>query len=412
MADVDIEELNKLVAAIVNKASQDGTMNELTPRMIRKKAEEDMGLAPGDLDSYKNAVKQAANATIDALEANEQACAKDNNEEPAKKSPPTKPAEKRKSKSAQSETPASKKAKVASKEQKPKRAQKQTSTKGSSGKNAKAVRSASVIPSSDEDEKDNDKMSSNPPSKPQRPNLLKNTSAHDADISTVDIGDLPVKSHKRTEFDNHNEATGERNLNPKVSVSLTAEPVEPDNEAKVDTGTKSDSEMSVLIDGPPAKKAGPRKKKAGAPEPKKKRKAAGSAQDSPEDQEVKRLKSTVVACGVHKVWSREFKDIAEDKAAQIRRLKEMLVDLGMSGRVSMEKAKAIKQKRELAQELEDVQKFEKAIVSGPKRSRRQAAQESSGGNESDVEDLTPSARKKSSARQSIMAFLGDQSDEE
>jgi hypothetical protein len=63
------------------------------------------------------------------------------------------------------------------------------------------------------------------------------------------------------------------------------------------------------------------------------------------------VQSFVVACGVRKVWSKEFGDITEDKRAQIRGLKEMLSGLGMTGRLSMEKAKAIKEKRELAQEL-------------------------------------------------------------
>ena len=36
---------------------------------------------------------------------------------------------------------------------------------------------------------------------------------------------------------------------------------------------------------------------------------------------------------------------------QIKKLKEILTDLGMTGRMSMEQAKAIKEKRELAQEL-------------------------------------------------------------
>ena len=31
---------------------------------------------------------------------------------------------------------------------------------------------------------------------------------------------------------------------------------------------------------------------------------------------------------VRKVWSKEFKDILDDKAAQIRRLKSILADLG------------------------------------------------------------------------------------
>jgi hypothetical protein len=42
----------------------------------------------------------------------------------------------------------------------------------------------------------------------------------------------------------------------------------------------------------------------------------------------------------------------EDKPKkQIARLKEILQDLGMSGRMSMEKAKAIRAKRELAEEI-------------------------------------------------------------
>jgi hypothetical protein len=36
---------------------------------------------------------------------------------------------------------------------------------------------------------------------------------------------------------------------------------------------------------------------------------------------------------------------------QIKKLKEILADLGMTGRMSMEQAKAIKEKRELAKEL-------------------------------------------------------------
>ena len=41
----------------------------------------------------------------------------------------------------------------------------------------------------------------------------------------------------------------------------------------------------------------------------------------------------------------------DSKSDQIRRLKEILADLGMSGRISMEQSKAIKEKREFAQEL-------------------------------------------------------------
>lgn len=61
------------------------------------------------------------------------------------------------------------------------------------------------------------------------------------------------------------------------------------------------------------------------------------------------MQSFVTACGVRKVWSKELKDMSERD--QISRIKQILAQLGMTGRLSLEKAKAIKAKRELAQEL-------------------------------------------------------------
>lgn len=57
-----------------------------------------------------------------------------------------------------------------------------------------------------------------------------------------------------------------------------------------------------------------------------------------------------MACGVRRVWAKEFKDL-ERHSDQIKRLKQILADLGMTGRMSLEQAKAIREKRELAQEL-------------------------------------------------------------
>jgi hypothetical protein len=49
------------------------------------------------------------------------------------------------------------------------------------------------------------------------------------------------------------------------------------------------------------------------------------------------------------VWSKLFKDL--DSCQQISKLKELLAGLGMTGRLSLEKAKEIKAKREFQQEL-------------------------------------------------------------
>lgn len=61
------------------------------------------------------------------------------------------------------------------------------------------------------------------------------------------------------------------------------------------------------------------------------------------------MQSLVLACGVRKVWSKLFKDL--DSRQQISKLKAMLADLGMTGRLSLEKAKEIRAKREFQQEL-------------------------------------------------------------
>lgn len=50
------------------------------------------------------------------------------------------------------------------------------------------------------------------------------------------------------------------------------------------------------------------------------------------------------------MWSKVFQGL-DTPQQQIRKLKEILAELGMTGRLSIEKAKAIKAKREFEQEL-------------------------------------------------------------
>src|SRR5260370_24665706 len=79
------------------------------------------------------------------------------------------------------------------------------------------------------------------------------------------------------------------------------------------------------------------------------------------------FKALVLACGIRKQWyvwylpfvdcftlCRHRKKVFDDCAtetAQITRLKFILTDLGMKGRMSMDQAKAIRKKRELKAEL-------------------------------------------------------------
>ncbi|KAF8628702.1 hypothetical protein AX17_005925 [Amanita inopinata Kibby_2008] len=112
---------------------------------------------------------------------------------------------------------------------------------------------------------------------------------------------------------------------------------------------RSDSELSVLIDEPP------KKKRSSKSQPKTTSRKSSGGKKAPEalskdEDTIKRLKSLVVACGVRKVWSKVFEGV-DKPSQQIRKLKEILSDLGMTGRFSLEQARAIREKRELAQEL-------------------------------------------------------------
>ncbi|KAG0149116.1 hypothetical protein CROQUDRAFT_40257 [Cronartium quercuum f. sp. fusiforme G11] len=70
-------------------------------------------------------------------------------------------------------------------------------------------------------------------------------------------------------------------------------------------------------------------------------------------EEIKRLKSYVVACGVRKRWAQEFLEHPTPQK-QIQHLKSILTGLGMPSRCSMAKAKEIRQNRELKDELSEL----------------------------------------------------------
>jgi hypothetical protein len=159
----------------------------------------------------------------------------------------------------------------------------------------------------------------------------------------------------------------------------TSETLKPDDEESTSPPKPSgpadednDSDMSVLIDDPPPKKKGGRAKKSTSPgttTKKTTKKAAAttaSSKDlSPDEEEIKRLQSWLMKCGIRKLWHRE---LADDKfptsKAKIAHLKSMLTDAGMTGRFSAEKAKSIKEARELEAELEAARDFEEKFGTG------------------------------------------------
>ncbi|KAI9801641.1 MAG: hypothetical protein M1833_002323 [Piccolia ochrophora] len=140
-----------------------------------------------------------------------------------------------------------------------------------------------------------------------------------------------------------------------------------DTTVKADTKTKpkddekvlsSDSEMSVVLDEAPAPKKPARKSQSRAkskPSSKAKpSKAKSEADIDPQEAEIKRLQTWLLKCGIRRLWHKELASYPTSRA-KIAHLKQMLKDAGMDGRFSVEKAREIKEERELQAEVMAVQ---------------------------------------------------------
>ncbi|KAJ2412792.1 hypothetical protein GGI10_003470 [Coemansia sp. RSA 2530] len=101
---------------------------------------------------------------------------------------------------------------------------------------------------------------------------------------------------------------------------------------------------------------------------------------------VTNLKQYITKCGVRKVWAKELAGLSG--AQQIQHLKDMLNELGMEGRPTLEKCKKIKAKRDLLAELEEI------------------------GGGDDEPDAAPVSSGRSRRRGSARAVQNDDSDEE
>lgn len=129
----------------------------------------------------------------------------------------------------------------------------------------------------------------------------------------------------------------------------------------------SESEMSVVLDEEPKPK---RKSKSKSAEPKSKSTKPAkpkAAEDDPDQAEIKRLQMWLGRCGVRKVWGAYLKPYETPKA-KIKHLKDMLSDVGMTGRYSQEKATQIKEARELAEDIAAVTEGEQRWGAGEKQS--------------------------------------------
>jgi hypothetical protein len=143
----------------------------------------------------------------------------------------------------------------------------------------------------------------------------------------------------------------------------------------------SSSELSSVIDEPPPPK---RKRKTNkdttalskSARPTKTKSSSATADVSPDEAQIKTLQSQLAKCGVRKVWGNEFKRHGADTPkAKIKHLKNMLVEIGMTGRFSESKAREIKEMRELQADLQEVMQREKqwGVGGGGRGERRRAA---------------------------------------
>ncbi|KZT69301.1 hypothetical protein DAEQUDRAFT_272676 [Daedalea quercina L-15889] len=412
MSEIDVDEVQRVTRAIIRQAKEDGTLDseEWTPLKVRREVEKRMSLETESLDAkeYKKLVKTTIELTMEENGEDEEATVA----VPVKKG--------KTSKASKGERPrATANVTLDKKKDKKSRAPAKKAKKSSAPK-----RSESVIPSSDDEMRGDDGSASatKPASSAPIKRKTKTAVESDEEFEAERSPEPPKKRQKSAGEDEDVDMRDTPNAEPRLSSSTDVAEARKDKAASsepplmADDSGYSESEMSVLIDEPPKRTKQKNKdtdsKKKSAKQPRVRKPRQPAKELSKDEETIKRLKSLVVACGVRKQWAKEFKGM-DRPSDQIRRLKQILSDLGMTGRMSLEQAKAIREKREFAQELEDVQSFEKSIVASGSRTRKNSQQAKEASEvESDEDVANKPKRPRATARQSIMAFLQDQSDDE
>ena len=149
---------------------------------------------------------------------------------------------------------------------------------------------------------------------------------------------------------------------PMVDASEDIEAGEPPSKAVKTSGIAgaddSESEMSEALDEAPKprrkRKSSEVEKGTSKKKPKTPKGPKAEQPTDPDTEEIKRLQSWLVKCGIRKMWYKELQPYATPNA-KIRHLKDMLAEAGMTGRYSAEKASQIREERELKADLDAVQ---------------------------------------------------------
>ncbi|KAK7187342.1 hypothetical protein DPSP01_002473 [Paraphaeosphaeria sporulosa] len=315
------------VVITIHKAGDD---DNLTVNHVRTEAEQKLGLSAGFLkkDEWKNESKTMIKEAVDRY-CGDEAAPEPSPMKPSKAQPKAKPEPKKMAKKSAFDN-----ASRGVKRKAPAPAKKLHKRKKtvSSDEESEAALSDSPV----EDEASD--AESEPAKKPAR--RQKQVVAEDSDEEDV----APPKSRPQGK----NEAADRE--------EDTKRPATPPLAAKDEGG---DSDLSSVIDDSPVKKRKrntekPAKAVSGAKAKAQPKAKAAKTEDDPDQAEIKRLQGWLVKCGIRKVWGKELAkcDTSKDK---IRHLKGMLNDAGMDGKYSVEKAAKIKEQREFAKDLEEIQ---------------------------------------------------------
>ncbi|KAK4222857.1 hypothetical protein QBC38DRAFT_548923 [Podospora fimiseda] len=275
-----------------------------------------------------------------------------------------------------------------------------------------------VVSDDDEDMEDagteEDKPTKPAPKSDVKPTVEKEDESEVGDSIEVKIYEPPKRKHQAKGKDSGSNTTKEN------------------EEAAAD----SDSSLSSVVvdDGPAPKRKRKSKDSAPAKKPAVPRKPkAAPAELSPDDALVKQLQGQLLKCGVRKVWAFEFKKHdATTPKEKIKHLKQMLTDIGMTGRFSEARAKEIKERRELLDDLGAVQEWNSTFGLDKRASRRRGTKSSSKTlaqsdedeedddntgvkNENDDSDDENTAAKRNTTRgppkhRAALAFLDDESE--
>ncbi|KAK4152724.1 hypothetical protein C8A00DRAFT_16004 [Chaetomidium leptoderma] len=450
-AKVTDKAVAKQLADVVRQIYNSPNRDQLTVNYARQTAEDELGLEDGFLKEggWKAKSKQIIVDTLSELEAADTEPSQQAAPTPkkAKAAPEQRGGEKKSPKTAP--TPSDAESEISEVEDAPERPVKKRKMAKGPNKKSKVV-SDDEENVSDGSEGQIDHGSPKPAAKRQTKKPTDTESElSDAPESTASKDDTskPVDDDE-SELSEVIDEPPTRKQKPKTKAAPKSEPTPPATKANDSNPAEDDSssELSSVIDEPPP----PKRKRKSAKDTATSKPTTGRATkssttataDSPDEAQIKLLQSQLSKCGVRKVWAFEFKRSGADTPkAKIKQLKEMLVEVGMTGRFSEGKAKEIKEMRELQADLQDVMQGEKSwgvggrgrratrravapATTGKGRGKQEVDSEGSGeeeeaeaggeqSEESDEEAGKHAVRGKGPARRRAdLAFLGDESESE